>query len=35
MSQIFHNDKPPSYWSMIFILHESKHHICVLWFVKY
>ena len=34
-SQIFCNDTHPSWWRMIFILHELNHWICVRWFVKY
>ena len=34
-NQIFHNDKHPSNWRMIFILHELNHWTCVRWFVKY
>ena len=34
-NQIFCNDTHPSWWRMIFILHELNHWICVRWFVKY
>ena len=34
-NKIFHDETHCSWWSMTFILHESKGAYLILWFVKY